>query len=146
MILKKNYILKLKNIYLYKHKIKTHNQFFEMKIFLIIIITLLLNVGYANAGTKHEFSGSAFNINTNSEPVTTATGISMGSWNNKSFWIYDNPPEGWPDQVRANCDGKGLFGTEGIPVTAYFICHVWDAEGDTFMTRGDLDPTTWSGT
>ena len=70
----------------------------------------------------------------------------MGSWTNNSFWIYDNAPEGWPDQVRASCTGKGLFGNEGVPVTAYFICHVWDAEGDTFMTRGDLDPTTWTGT
>ena len=52
-----------------------------MKLLFTIITILLLSVGYANAGTKHEFSGKAFNINTNAEPVTTATGISMGSWN-----------------------------------------------------------------
>ena len=39
-----------------------------------------------------------------------------------------------------------MFNSEGIPVAAYFICHVWDTEGDTFMTRGDLDPATWTGT
>ena len=109
-------------------------------------MVILLVSGITNAGTKYDFSGKAFNINKKAEPITTATGISMGSWNNNSYWIYDNAPEGWPAQVRANCDGKGLFNSEGVPVTAYFICHVQDAEGDTFMTRGDLDPTTWSGT
>ena len=117
-----------------------------MKIFLSIIFFIFVTLGVANANTKYEFVGKAYNINKNAEPITTATGISMSSWSNDSFWVYDNAPEGWPDQVRANCNGKGLFGSEGIPVTAYFICHVWDAEGDTFMTKGDLDPATWSGT
>ena len=79
-----------------------------LKIFFVTIILFLVS-GISNAGTKHEFSGKAFNINTNAEPITTATGISMGSWTNNSFWIYDNAPEGWPNQVRANCSGKFVW-------------------------------------
>jgi hypothetical protein len=94
-----------------------------IKIFFLTIALILIS-GMSNAGTKHEFTGKAFDINKNAEPITTITGISMSSWNNNSYWIYDDAPEGWPSQVRANCDGKGLFNSEGVPVTAYFICHV----------------------
>ena len=50
-----------------------------MNLLFTIITTLLLSVGYANAGNKHEFSGKAFNINTNAEPVTIID-LSLALW------------------------------------------------------------------
>ena len=43
-----------------------------LKIFFVTMVVFLVS-GTTNAGTKHEFSGKAFNVNTNAEPITTAT-------------------------------------------------------------------------
>ena len=117
-----------------------------LKILFSAIVFLFFISSYASAGTKHTIEGKAFNMQEDTKTTPMANGFAMGTWSDNSWWVYSNPPEGWPEMLRAHCSGKGIPTAEGGLVAANFMCHAFDADQDVFMTRVSIDPATWNGT
>ena len=116
-----------------------------VKFFIILITSTSLRLGYALAGEKHEFTGTAYNTSGFEAPIVTASQAQIWNWSNDSFWVYDNAPEGWPKEAMADCKGKGIANKDGIPLAGFFMCTVHDTDGDLFMTSGNWDPAKGGG-
>ena len=111
-----------------------------VKFFIILITSTFLTLGYALAGEKHEFTGTAYNTSGFEAPIVTVSKAQIWNWSNDSFWVYDNAPKGWPEEDMADCKGKGIANKDGIPLAGFFMCTVHDTDGDLFMTSGNWDP------
>ena len=116
-----------------------------VKFFIILITSTSLTLGYALAGEKHEFTGTAYNTSGFEAPIVTASDAQIWNWSNDSFQVYDNAPEGWPKEAMADCKGKGIANKDGIPLAGFFMCTVHDTDGDLFMTSGNWDPAKGGG-
>ena len=111
-----------------------------IKFFIILITSTFLMSGSAFAFEKHEFTGTAYNTSGFEAPIVTASEAQIWNQSNDSFWVYDNTPEGWPEEAMADCKGKGIANKDGLPLAGFFMCTVHDTDGDLFMTSGNWDP------
>ena len=107
-----------------------------------IISTILLSLApfVAFAGGHSALGGSGTGVRTDLKTIegTSGTHIQVTT---SDIWMYENPPEGFPDAMKVNCNYFQVFATgQQRPNGGIGVCQAHDPDGDISLVNGVFQP------
>ena len=107
----------------------------------IIAATLLFfapGVAFAGGHSALGGSGTGVRIDLKSIEGTSGTHVQVTT---SDIWMYENPPEGFPEAMRVNCNYFQVFATgQQQPIGGIGTCQAHDPDGDISLNNGVFQP------
>ena len=108
------------------------------KIFSTILLSLAPFVAFA--GGHSALGGSGTGVRTDLKTIegTSGTHIQVTT---SDIWMYENPPEGFPEAMKVNCNYFQVFATgQQRPNGGIGVCQAHDPDGDISLVNGVFQP------
>ena len=107
----------------------------------IIVATLLWVAPFvAFAGGHSALGGSGTGIRIDLKTIEGTSGTHV-QVNTSDIWMYDNPPEGFPEAMKVNCNYFQVFATgQQQPIGGIGTCQALDPDGDISLNNGVFQP------
>ena len=107
-----------------------------------VITTILLSLVpfVAFAGGHSALSGSGTGVRTDLKTIEGTSGTHV-QVTPSDIWMYENPPEGFPEAMKVNCNYFQVFATgQQRPNGGIGVCQAHDPDGDISLVNGVFQP------
>jgi len=107
-----------------------------------IVVTILLSLApfVAFAGGHSALSGSGTGVRTDLKTIEGTSGTHV-QVTTSDIWMYENPPEGFPEVMKVNCNYFQVFATgQQRPNGGIGVCQAHDPDGDISLVNGVFQP------
>ena len=107
-----------------------------------IISTILLSLApfVAFAGGHSALGGSGTGVRTDLKTIEGTSGTHV-QVTTSDIWMYENPPEGFPEAMKVNCNYFQVFATgQQRPNGGIGVCQAHDPDGDISLVNGVFQP------
>ena len=107
-----------------------------------IVVTILLSLApfVAFAGGHSALSGSWTGVRTDLKTIEGTSGTHV-QVTTSDIWMYENPPEGFPEAMKVNCNYFQVFATgQQRPNGGIGVCQAHDPDGDISLVNGVFQP------
>ena len=103
-----------------------------------IIFVLAPAISLAGGHSALGGSGTGVRIDLKSIEGTSGTHVQVTT---SDIWMYENPPEGFPEAMRVNCNYFQVFATgQQPPIGGIGTCQTHDPDGDISLNNGIFQP------
>ena len=107
-----------------------------------VITTILLSLApfVAFAGGHSALGGSGTGVRTDLKTIEGTSGRHV-QVTTSDIWMYENPPEGFPEAMKVNCNYFQVFATgQQRPNGGIGVCQAHDPDGDISLVNGVFQP------
>ena len=107
-----------------------------------IISTILLSLApfVAFAGGHSALGGSGTGVRTDLKTIEGTSGTHV-QVTTSDIWMYENPPEGFPEAMKVNCNYFQVFASgQQRPNGGIGVCQAHDPDGDISLVNGVFQP------
>ena len=107
----------------------------------IIVATLLVFAPFvAFAGGHSNLSASGTGVRIDLKTIEGTSGNHVQA-TTSDIWMYENPPEGFPEAMKVNCNYFQVFATgQQRPNGGTGACQTHDPDGDISLVNGVFQP------
>ena len=107
----------------------------------IIVATLLVFAPFvAFAGGHSALGGSGTGVRIDAKTIEGTSGTHVQITTN-DIWMYENPPEGFPEAMRVTCNYFQVFAAgQQQPNGGIGVCQAYDPDGDISLNNGIFQP------
>ena len=107
-----------------------------------IIVTILLAfapfVAFAGGHSNLSASGTGVRIDLKTIEGTSGNHVQATT---SDIWMYENPPEGFPEAMKVNCNYFQVFAAgQQRPNGGIGVCQAHDPDGDISLVNGIFQP------
>ena len=106
------------------------------------IVTILLSLApfVVFAGGHSSLGGSGTGVRTDLKTIEGTSGTHV-QVTTSDIWMYENPPEGFPEAMKVNCNYFQVFATgQQRPNGGIGVCQAHDPDGDISLVNGVFQP------
>ena len=108
------------------------------KIIAAIIFVLAPAVSLAGGHSALGGSGTGVRVDLKTIEGTSGTHVQITT---NDIWMYENPPEGFPEAMRVTCNYFQVFATgQQPPIGGIGACQTHDPDGDISLNTGIFQP------
>ena len=107
----------------------------------IIVATLLVFAPFvAFAGGHSNLSASGTGVRIDLKTIEGTSGNHVQA-TTSDIWMYENPPEGFPEAMKVNCNYFQVFAAgQQRPNGGIGVCQAHDPDGDISLVNGIFQP------
>ena len=107
---------------------------------LIATIMFVLAPAVSLAGGHSALGGTGTGVRIDLKTIEGTSGNHVQA-TTSDIWMYENPPEGFPEAVKMNCNYFQVFATgQQRPNGGIGVCQAHDPDGDISLVNGVFQP------
>ena len=108
------------------------------KIIAAAVLVFAPFVAFAGGHSALSGSGTGIRIDVKSIEGTSGNHVQVTT---SDIWMYDNPPEGFPEAMKVNCNYFQVFAAgQQRPNGGIGVCQAHDPDGDISLVNGIFQP------
>ena len=107
---------------------------------IISAVVLVFAPFFAFAGGHSALGGSGTGVRIDLKSIEGTSGNHV-QLTTSDIWMYDNPPEGFPEAMKVNCNYFQVFAAnQQQPSGGIGVCQAYDPDGDISLNNGIFQP------